>query len=413
MILTAARKISDARKTLVLDHPFWGALALRLEVVEDASCDTAWTDSVQMGYNPNFVMMLPQIEVVGLVAHEVGHCILNHCFRRDDRDGFGWNVACDFALNAELIRAGFKLPDGALLNDDFSGRSAEWIYDRLPQRGGGGQGPPSDDEEDGKGGQDDGAKQPPQKNPGGGQSPKSIPAAPQNQPQQPPVGEVRDAPEEAEADAGKTEREWRDAVVDAATMVKKLDGLDGGTERVVEEATAAKLDWRQELQRFAQEVATSDYSWEHMDERFYDEDIFVPALHSEGMGHLILVIDSSGSVDSVTLQQYEKEVRTIATECEPERTTVMYCDSEVRAVETYERGDQITLKGRGGGWTDFTPPFEWVEEHLNGRPAAMIYLTDLQPCGGGFPEREPEYPVLWAATGHRTDAPFGEVIKVE
>jgi hypothetical protein len=346
VILTAARKISDARKTLVLDHPFWGALALRLEVVEDASCDTAWTDSVQMGYNPNFVMMLPQIEVVGLVAHEVGHCILNHCFRRDDRDGFGWNVACDFALNAELIRAGFKLPDGALLNDDFSGRSAEWIYDRLPQRGGGGQGPPSDDEEDGKGGQDDGAKQPPQKNPGGGQSPKSIPATPQNQPQQPPVGEVRDAPEEAEADAGKTEREWRDAVVDAATMVKKLDGLDGGTERVVEEATAAKLDWRQELQRFAQEVATSG-------------------------------------------------------------------DSEVRAVETYERGDQITLKGRGGGWTDFTPPFEWVEEHLNGRPAAMIYLTDLQPCGGGFPEREPEYPVLWAATGHRTDAPFGEVIKVE
>jgi hypothetical protein len=43
----------------------------------------------------------------------------------------------------------------------------------------------------------------------------------------------------------------------------------------------------------------------------------------------------------------------------------------------------------------------------------LIYLTDLQPCGGGFPDREPDYPVLWAATGHRTAAPFGEVIKVE
>jgi len=85
----------------------------------------------------------------------------------------------------------------------------------------------------------------------------------------------------------------------------------------------------------------------------------------------------------------------------------------VQHVDTYEAGDPIVLAPHGGGWTDFAPPFEWVEEHLHERPAALVYLTDLQPCGGGFPEREPDYPVLWAATGHRTDAPFGEVIKVE
>ena len=398
-MLTAAKKVSDARKTLVLDHPFWGALALRLEVVEDPHCNTAWTDSVRMGYSPDFVMSLPQIQVVGLLAHEVGHCILNHCFRRSDRDGFGWNVACDYALNAELIRAGFVLPEGALLDDDFTGKSAEWIYDRLPQE----DGPDGPERPEGPEGPKDG--------PDGSGEPEDGPEQPQQPEQpQPPVGEVRDAPKEAEEDTGKAEQEWREAVIDAATMVSKMDGLDGGTERVVKEATTAKLDWRHELQRFAQDIATQDYSWEHIDERFTDEDIFIPALHSEGMGHLVTVIDTSGSVDTVTLQQYQKEARTIQAECETERITVIYCDSEVRAVETYERGDPITLTPHGGGWTDFAPPFRWVEENLQERPAALIYLTDMY---GGFPEREPEYPVLWAATSHKTEAPFGEVIRVE
>ena len=36
-------RISKQRTALVLDQPFFGALALRLKVVEDPSCKTFWT----------------------------------------------------------------------------------------------------------------------------------------------------------------------------------------------------------------------------------------------------------------------------------------------------------------------------------------------------------------------------------
>jgi hypothetical protein len=49
-----------ARTDLVLAHPFFGYLALQLTLVEDQSCDTAWTDGYVLAYNPLYVNMLPR-----------------------------------------------------------------------------------------------------------------------------------------------------------------------------------------------------------------------------------------------------------------------------------------------------------------------------------------------------------------
>ena len=40
---------------MILDAPFWGVLALRLKLVEDPACPTAWVDGVSLGFNPTFV----------------------------------------------------------------------------------------------------------------------------------------------------------------------------------------------------------------------------------------------------------------------------------------------------------------------------------------------------------------------
>ena len=98
-------------------------------------------------------------------------------------------------------------------------------------------------------------------------------------------------------------------------------------------------------------------------------------------------------------------------EADPVRTTVIYCDTRVNAVETFERGDPVTLTPKGGGGTDFRPVFDHVET-MDEAPACVVYLTDL--CGG-FPAVAPDYPVLWVNTARWSSGsvPFGEVIKVE
>jgi len=54
------QKIQAARTALILDQPFFGALALRLKTVEDPHCPTAYTDGQVLGYNPTFMEALTQ-----------------------------------------------------------------------------------------------------------------------------------------------------------------------------------------------------------------------------------------------------------------------------------------------------------------------------------------------------------------
>lgn len=50
-------RISKQRSALVLDQPFFGALALRLKVLEDPACRTFWVDGETLGYNPAFLQV--------------------------------------------------------------------------------------------------------------------------------------------------------------------------------------------------------------------------------------------------------------------------------------------------------------------------------------------------------------------
>ena len=76
-------------------------------------------------------------------------------------------------------------------------------------------------------------------------------------------------------------------------------------------------------------------------------------------------------------------------------------------VDVYQAGQPIALTPVGGGGTNFTPCFNWLDER-GIVPQTLVFLTDL--CGA-FP-KEALYPVLWASTQSRR-APFGQVIPME
>ena len=182
----------------------------------------------------------------------------------------------------------------------------------------------------------------------------------------------------------------------------------GNIDRVVDEIVKAKIDWISVLRRSVQEIASADYSWRRPNPRYAPLGIYLPALAADGLGPIVVGIDTSGSVDDAQLSQMEAESGAIISEADPVRTTVVYCDTRVNAVETFERGEPVTLTAKGGGGTAFGPVFDYVETMVE-RPVCLVYLTDMM---GRFPEVAPDYPVLWINTG-RTErkAPFGEVVR--
>lgn len=396
--LTAMEKVIQARVALVLDQPFFGVLALRLKLVEDPGCGTAWTDGVHMGYDPEFVSNITSTELLFVVAHEVMHCANGHPWRRDNRQPLRWNYACDYAINHVLAEAGFKLFDWVLRAAEFDGKSAEWVYARLPETA-----KQLAAKAASAGGQGDGKK--------GAGEPQRGDGPPQAG-RQPGCGglDVRDAPAEAAA-AGVTEAEWQQAVQQAAVAAKACGNLPACLERYANHAMQPRVDWRSVLHRFVQAAAREDYSWRAPNQRYVAQGLYMPSMQSESVGPIAVAVDTSGSIDEVLLSQFAAELRSVADDVRPSRIHVIYCDAKVHTVDTFERDDMIELKPKGGGGTSFAPVMEWCDAQEE-QPVALVYLTDMD---GSHRKEPPAMPVLWAtpSISSRQEPPYGEVVVLQ
>jgi len=379
--MNTKEKLTRARTQLVMGHPFFGSLALRLQVIEDHSIQTAYTNGVVLGYNPGFIQGLSLEETKWLVAHEVMHLACLHHTRRAGRHVRKWNVAADYAINAVLDEAGFKTPAGFLLEDRFDGKSAEAIYAMLPDQQGSG----------GNEGADPGGEEPAESRATFG------------------PGEVRDAPGNRPGDLKQAEAQWRVNLAQAAQQAQAMGSLPGSIKRLIDAVLHPAVDWRVLLRHFVEQAARNDYAWLPPSSRYLAHGICLPGLHSKELGRIVIAVDTSGSIDTVALNQFAAEISGILEEYEAE-IDVVYCDTRIQGHQAYGRADlPLKLNPIGGGGTDFRPVFEWVATEPD--PCCLIYFTDLE-CDR-FPSDTPNYPVLWVQFGDaRRLVPFGEVMEI-
>ena len=125
------RHIRAARAQLVLQHPFLGALLLKLDMRPDDRCRSIATDGVEIRYRSKFLAELSLIDIQFHLMHQVLHCALGHPWRRGHRLAAVWDTACDYAVNQLLLDEGFKPVSGALVDERYRGLSAEEIYPLL------------------------------------------------------------------------------------------------------------------------------------------------------------------------------------------------------------------------------------------------------------------------------------------
>lgn len=357
MTKTIERLIS-ARTAMLLDDPFFGALSLRLELIEDPGAPTAWTDGTCLAINPKWAASLSAEQLRAIVAHEVMHCSQGHCWRRDNREPYRWNIACDRAINNLLVDAGYNVPEnGEFAKDAEIGQSAEWIYTRLPEY--------------------------------------NVLEAYVG------LGEVRDALDSNAAG----EAEWKQAVIQAANQARNAGKLPGWAERLVLQATCSRVNWRAELRRFLQR-ASGDYTWTKPNRRYLHAGLYLPCLQSEDMPEIAIAVDTSGSMDDTALAQARAEVEAVIGEVRPAAVTIFYADAAVAITDRFERDEPLKWRPKGGGGTDFRPVFK----ALKGTEAVcLIYISDL--CGT-FPTKEPGIPTLWV-TDTDAKAPWGETIRMQ
>ena len=368
------KRLSKAKTGLILEHPFVGTVAMNMPFRIVEGIGTAATNGREVIFDPEFIKDLTDEELKFLVAHECLHPMLEHNYRRHDRDPNKWNRAADYVINQLLVDDGIgKMPKVGLQSQatyDAGGGTSDGIYNLLPDDPDGG---------DGTGG------------PGG-----------------PGFQDCQDGGG-TQAEQAQQAAEWKVRVAQAAQAAKAMGKMSAGMERLVNEVLNPKVDWRDVLRRFVEKCRNDTRSFARPNRRFLAQGLYLPSRDGEAMGELAFAVDCSGSIGQDELNQFAAEVRTVHEDQKPVKIHVIYFDSKVAHYDEFTRDDELHIEAHGGGGTAFSPVFEYMEEHSI-EPVATVFLTDLYCNDFG---EAPDHPVLWVSNGSDGSdygLPFGEVV---
>jgi predicted metal-dependent peptidase len=255
---------------------------------------------------------------------------------------------------------GYTLPKGVLLDDKFREQNAEQIYDQLPEDSSGYSTLDTHIEMSDSGGWDD----------------------------------------------------MEDKVIAAYEMTKNSKSrgsVPAGLKRWIDKLRKSKVKWERIFHKYVgQALAKDDYSFVRPNRRFVPQDIYVPDLRNYIIGSVVIGVDTSGSIGRSCLEQFAAEIAKIGHLVD--ELTVITCDARVHEVVKIRKFENFLKKIRfsGGGGTDFVPVFEKVKE-MKVRPELLVFLTDTY---GRFPDKHPQYPVLWVITEESGRVPWGQSVHI-
>jgi len=390
-------KLAAARTRLILDKPFLGALVMRLPLVEANPewCKTTATDARTLYYNERFIEALSVPQTQFALAHEALHCALSHFARRQHRDKYRWDIACDLAINPLLVAEGLIPCPGALQLPQFEGMTAEEIYpciDELEQMN------PHDHHIYDREKQSEGGA-PPEKKP---------------QPPNDPSKQEKEKDKRARKPSSLTPEEkeilsvqWAQRLAGAHQQAMQAGKLGGVLGRMIEHLIQPQLPWRMLLARYMTATAHDDYNWSRPSRR--EGDAILPSRRSNEI-KIAVAIDTSGSIADKEMQQFASEVNAIKGQVNA-RITLIACDAALSADGPwqYEPWENFTLPMQftGGGGSDFRPVFNWLVTSETPHDL-LVYFTDAQ---GTFPEHEPSIPTIWLVKG-KVPTPWGTRVQL-
>ena len=219
-----------------------------------------------------------------------------------------------------------------------------------------------------------------------------------------------DGKDEATAAGERNEAAWKTGV-DAAMQSARLQGkLPAGLERLLGKVIDPDMPWDDKLRSaISRRLGNSSSSWSELDHNLIHRGIGAPGRLAFGAGTVFVVWDTSGSMTQSDMDIVASKTSGIIDDVRPKRLVVMQCDAAIKEVfECDDTDDLMRRKLKGGGGTDFRPPFNHIEKE--GEPVDMlIYFTDMQ---GSFPDKPPSYPVIWCSLIKGLKAPWGDYIDV-
>jgi predicted metal-dependent peptidase len=388
------QSLSKIGKELMLKEPYYGFFLIMLNKLWDARrVPTAGVSkngiNYQLAINPEFWESLSDEHRLGLLKHELLHIAFGHLttfFKFSDKKLA--NVAMDMEINQYISKE--WLPEGGIEIENYADLNLDtkagcrYYYDKLKE---------FKDQKDQKGTCGNDAMDELLDNIESG-----------NIPDHSTWEEFEDL---SEAEQKLIEKQLQKVLSDAKEQtIKKRGTIPGEIDGVIiiEEVVKPKFNWRGYIRRFTG-VSTKVFTKKirrKENRRFSDN----PGLKVKMRQHMLLAIDTSGSVSDNELKEFMSEIYHIY-KCGVD-ITVVQCDTQIKSIEPYKGKFEMNIQGRGG--TEFDPVLEYFNANLQ-KYTSLVYFTDGE-CGYSV---KPRGNTLWVLSeqSYMNDGLPGKVIKLE
>lgn len=335
---------------ICLYSPFLARALLSLPMIEDNTQPTMATDGKSIVFNRDFADKLTPAERDGVRVHECLHVLLGHHVRQGARDHTRWNVACDGEINEYVDDAGYTLPAGAIRFPQWAGKTAEEIYDLLPQD-------------------------------------QKMPA----------WGVINPGAEPGTPEHAQMTDDWRKQMAGTS-----WSNMPESIARGLNNQLKPKPDLAAHVSAWLRSsLPGDDETWAPPSRRYS----MLPSEDNKSSGHVVACVDSSGSIDNDVLLRFLSSVAGMA---DVGRLDIIIggCD-----VDSYfedvdlDKIKSIASEAHNGGGTDFKPLLNFAASKC---PDAIVYVTD----GEGDFGPALYIPTLWAMSGD-IKAPWGDTLRLE
>ncbi len=354
---TVQDQLSRISKTLIFSEPFYGIFLIGMQKEFNKSIATAGVGKHGIGMrlvvNPDFFGELSEAHQQGLLKHELLHIAFGHLIMADRYPNKKlFNIAADIEINQYIDDN--MLPAGGLTLDTFKNEIV------LPR----------------KAGTDKYYKLLQEKmNEDGTSYCESLQSIldqmdGDSQYDHKLWDEVTDLPE---AEKKLVQKQYEHQMKQTAEEIQKKHGtLPGELAEIIErlfKVEPPKFNWKQYLKRF---ISNASKVYTKKLRRKYNKRYSAnPGLKIKRRNHVLVGVDTSGSVSSAELVEFMNELYHMHKT--GNQITVAQFDTELTSVEDFNPKKNWNIKGRGG--TCFQP----VTDHYNdpkNKYSAFICLTD-------------------------------------
>ena len=396
MIKNKAESLAKASKELMMTEPYYGFFLIMLNKIwTKTQVPTAGVCKNGINYqlciNEDFWNSLDIKKEMGILKHELLHIAFNHLTHFYFPDKQLANIAMDMEINQYIDKS--WLPEDGIFIENYSDleldykAGCKYYYEKLQQA-------QEKKKECGTSGCGEFDKLCDQLE--GGENPVKNHDL------------WKDFQDLSETEKELIKKQIKRILTQASDMAEqKSRGSTPGEIKdliKVDEVLPPKFDWKNYVRRFS---GTSSRIYtkklRRKENRKFEDN---PGLKIKMKKHVLLAIDTSGSVSDNEVKEFMGEMKHI------HKTgvamTLAQCDTSIRKIEEYNGSNELNIEGRGG--TEFDPVLDYFNANLR-TYTSLIYFTDGE-CNATV---KPQAPVLWVLSecSSINDELPGKVIKLE